>query len=459
MIPGLKSWINRARKDTALVIDISGDINPHFDDKVKIVYDPTNPDTITYNIFGYIDRLHDTHEQDMALDKLGLLIMPDNPDASEAGSYYITEGRKMLTASLIAFYHQGQDFIEICKTINSLGWQSLLNKIDRTQNDKAISYINSFEGVEDRFCASAKQACEEQLTLFVTDDAVAKTIRRPVSGEKSFEPCMIEDKNCFIVLPDSELEHLNLLSQILIAQCLDYFRNRPLNSDHSILFCLDEVASLGQVDLLPALRKFRKRKIRLFILTQSISDIDLTWGERQRKSMMTNFKYKIVLESSLPEEQEFWAKLVGYKTRISRSRTTGSAQSFTETEVKDYVMDPHEFANLGDSLVFLYPGGYYKLRKNYYFKNMHNKNSKKNTDEASHKESKTEDSNMFHKDDDLTYREALSLFMLTSSYTKEELNVQHKRLIKAFHPDNGGEDYYAARINAAYDILLSKIEK
>ena len=50
--------------------------------------------------------------------------------------------------------------------------------------------------------------------------------------------------------------------------------------------------------------------------------------------------------------------------------------------------------------------------------------------------------------------EALQVLGLKSGASPDEIKQTHKRLIKDFHPDKGGSDYLAAKINEAKDVLL-----
>ncbi|MDE2385075.1 MAG: hypothetical protein KGO53_10700 [Alphaproteobacteria bacterium] len=50
--------------------------------------------------------------------------------------------------------------------------------------------------------------------------------------------------------------------------------------------------------------------------------------------------------------------------------------------------------------------------------------------------------------------EALAVLGLRSGATREDIMAAHKRLQLANHPDKGGSDYLAAKINQARDILL-----
>lgn len=364
LIPTLQSWTG-----TSFVIDISGDICKNIPDSGKLVYEPANVHTTPYNIFGAIDSLHTESERTQALEELAYLLMPEVPNMNETSLFFLQEGRKILTASLISSYAQGMDFIPICEKIVTSNWKELFQMIDNSRNAKASAYITSFVGANEVTTAGCKQSCDSALKLFALNDIVKRTIRRPNQKERAFSPETLENQSVYILIEDSKLELYAPLLHIITAQTLDFLSNRTSDSGRTILLALDEFASLGKLNITPALRKLRKKHVRIMMLTQSMADIDLIYGKAERSAMMNNYNYKIVLGASDTETQEYFAKLIGYKnvTKNSTSKN-GKHITYTQSEMKDYAIEPSSLAHLKNELILLHPEGFSKLKKHFYYK-------------------------------------------------------------------------------------------
>lgn len=372
-IPTLRAW-----HGTSYTIDISGDICKNCPDMPhKLVYAPENPDTAPYDIFAPIDDLDATEDKYEALEQLAFLLMPEEPNMNDNARFFLVNGRKILTASLIAFYPVGMDFIPICERIVQSSWQELFRDIDNTENIDAMRYINGFEGANEANTAGCKQSCDDALKLFATNGKIKRSIRRPKKGEKSVEPKKIEHNNIFVVVGEDKLNLYAPLMNILTSQLMNYIGTREVQkSSPAILLFLDEFGSL-KLDselILDGVRRFRKRRCRIMVLMQNTVDLNLLYGADATRAILSNLKYKVLLGGlGEPESQKYFAELIGYKDSTKHSTSSNAKQTtHTESETKEWVIEPADLDRQGKDTVILIasdePEGHMKLKKNYYFK-------------------------------------------------------------------------------------------
>ena len=370
LIPTLRSWTG-----SSLTIDISGDISkncPNMEN--KLVFEPEDPNTIPYDVFSMIDKMDDIDKKNEALCQLAILLMPETPNMNDNAKFFLMNGRKILMASLIAFYHKGLDFCAICRKVVSSSWQSLFNEIDETGNQEAVMYINGFVGANEANTSGCFQQTCEAINLFATNKNVINSVHRPCKGEIALQPSCIEESNIFVIVQDEKLELYSPLMNIIVSQFMQYISSRVINKGKSktILLALDEYASL-HIDsgmILEATRKYRKRLCRLMILTQNLADLIILYGQNVTRGLIGNFDYKVLLGGIGDlESLETFSKLIGYKETTKRSVSKSSTgTSRTESEDKEYIIEPSELDRLGDKAVLISPEGHFILDKNFYYK-------------------------------------------------------------------------------------------
>lgn len=364
LIPTLRHW-----HGTSFTVDISGDISRNVEMENKLEFAPGEELTPPYDIFYLVNQVESAAEKYELLEQLAFQLMPDVPRNDSVGKFFLEEGRKLLTAALIVYYEDGAGFIEICKLIASTNVQVLLEDIVRYDNDVANRYISGFLGANEKNTAGCKQCVDTHIKLFSTNHSVMHALRSPKKRELSINPKLVETHNLFVRIEDNKLELYAPLLSIIVAQMMEYFSNRSNYAKASILFCLDEFASFGKLNITPALRKLRKKKVRIMVLTQSLADIDLIYGKEERSSMMNNFSYKVVLGAMDTDTQDYFSKLIGQEETVKLSVQKGNTGTST-TQVKEFrpSVRPEELAHLGKHLILISPNGWQKIRKNFYFR-------------------------------------------------------------------------------------------
>lgn len=360
---------------TSFTIDISGDIYSNCPDMPdKLVFKPESKETVLFNVFGHIDDLSTKEAQYEALEQLAFLLMPEKENMQDSALFFLTEGRKILTASLIAFYDSGLDFVEICRKIMASGWKNLFQEIDLTGNQLASMYIAGFRSTSEQNTAGSKQAVDSALKLYATNHSVASALGRPVKETVAFSPKDIEHSNIFFVVSEDKLELYRPLSNLLVSLIMQYIMKRKTTPESSsILLSLDEFASLGINEelILAALRRFRKRKCRLLLLTQSLVDFSLLYGSEVTKAILANINFKVLLGNlNETESRRYFAELLGMIEHQKRSISKNSKSTTrTISEEKEFIIDPTEMDKQGkDTVILIGVDGFLRLKKNYYFK-------------------------------------------------------------------------------------------
>lgn len=376
-IPSVRSFCKQ--KDgkidgTCYCIDISGDIHTNCDIPNKLVFDIEDPNTIPYNIFAEVDSKDSYEEKKEVLEKLAYMIIPEvlTADTNGADAYFKNNGRNLLIGALLTYYYEGMDFVPICEKILMMDYKALCIDIVDGGRDDAIRYIASYQNANEKNLSGCKSELDNAIRLYGANHRTKYSLRRPKDGEIAIEPKLLKNHNIFLCIPDAMTDVYGPLLGICTAQIFNFCAARPIGDNPNVLMVLDEFASLkvGAQDILNAVRKFRKRSVRIMILTQSINDLDILYGVKVRNAIMSNLKYKLILGITDPDSQSFFSDTIGKKEIRTKTYTQSGRSSSQSYSTRDeYIVRPEEFGQLKDKLYLITDEGtYIKLNKAYYFK-------------------------------------------------------------------------------------------
>ena len=370
VIPTLRNW-----NAPFFSIDISGDITRNVDvpkeSKIMLVPEDYKKGSL-YNIFYKVDKEEDEHRKRNILENLVYLMIEIPEKVGDAQIYFLTTARKIFFASMLAFYDIGMGFTDICKTIYFNDLKSLIKLIEATENELAIGYIKPLYKENEKNVAGAKNQLNDKIKLFADDINMQMMIKRTSLIKKNvFSSRDIEDKKVFLKISDKMQEYYTPFIHIVTAQLLEYISGRMYdkNFDSRILIVLDEFASIGYLNVLPPFRKFRKNGANLCILTQSLIDIDLVYSQNERKAILDNCKYIVVLDAKDNGTREYFSNLVGKENMEQKSTSKSKHGSSINTSVqRKYIIEPEYWKNLKGNLVVIHSKGYLVLKKNFYYK-------------------------------------------------------------------------------------------
>lgn len=355
-IPTLRKW-----RGNFFAIDISGDITHAISNDVPaIIYSPLEPRPLSktcYDPFYEIDKIIDPYERDTALCNIAHYLIKDEPGRKhDAGAWYDASGRDILKAAFLAFYEQGDDFVEIAKKVVNNDYETLFRLIDECGNDEASAYLNKFQPLRPQDIGGCFESAQSALLPFSNPVLDTWIGRSDQTGRPSFGPSTLEEYNIIFVLPDKKREQFAPLTELLVNQLFDYLAGRDLATKEKILFFLDEFASFQNIDISPALQKFRKRNVRIMLLFQSLAQLDRNYSPSTRQEIMDNISITAVCKLNNVETQEYFSRKAGSKITFRSSHT--SSGSSTSMEVKDRAIEPEAFERLRRTLI-IFSGGQY----------------------------------------------------------------------------------------------------
>ena len=373
----LETW-----RDPFVALDIKGEL---LDRNIRlqrkglakrpcIVFDPANGG-VHYDVYALLER-NDPHLVQYVRE-IANAIIPMPLDVREP--YWIKMARDFLSGAIVFYFEKGYDFIDTILLVQTTSVADLCKEIMAGDVALAKMFVSEISDLKPEHQAAIGTDVKQHTMIFATDPDIQYALSKDENSD-SFswkDIVMNEDApNVFLCLDQSRLEQWSGVIRLMITQLIRQIERRPdKHSAHGaetepLLLLLDEFPLLGRMDVITeAMTTLRSKKVTLYLVIQSIAQLDAVYGANVRKILVDNCQYKAILQVTEPETQEYLSRMIGTvptaKVSVSQSFNSIMEQSAWGTqvqEIREPLIHPHEFSTNQD--IWLHtPHGFFSTIK------------------------------------------------------------------------------------------------
>lgn len=344
-------------------ISIKGDLLNFVRDKrknIKVFTPDRESGSCHYDPLGDVTHMSWTDRKVFA-ENLSIIICPDEP--GENSAYFVGTARDYLTGIILYLLYlhdkniiHGQiKFPEIVDLILQSNVFELSEKIKDCECPIPGEYTNGYIGSSEKNVAGAWSHLCKCIRPF--NNGALKTL---LDGEGDcISPDDLNIGDIYIDVPQDKYDVYAPVMAIIVTNFLQAFMRRDDVSSGKhivpIMFLLDEAVQLN-LDyniLSKAMSTLRSKKVSLFLLMQSVAQLEGRYGEAHAREIIDLCAYISVFNAQDPKSREYFQKLIGRRKMLKRSTSlssSGSNQNNTSgvsvSETDEYIFEAADFGDL-----------------------------------------------------------------------------------------------------------------
>ncbi len=374
-IPTLLSW---DAKEPIFAIDIKGELYQKTKQRRpnSKVFSLTAPNGCGYNPFYLIDDNKDIIQQ---IKSIATALCPIPPE--EKNPFWKQSAQSFICGCLLWAYKKEISFAEVMEMIQAVPPKKMATAICEDDFREPKLFMNQFCDMADQTLTGIYGEVSNVVLPFATDEQLRSALSKPRS--QCIGPSDLENgTSIYIHLEEHRLEQLRNFLTLLVNQHLKHFEQRSEDNSNRVLFLLDEFARLGKIDsIMNGLATLRSKKITICLIFQSLAQLDVIYGQPQRRVIVDNASYISILRVTDIETAKLFADMIGTYDRAKKSYSDnakdfavlGSKGTSTTTEEKR-IIKPEELNKLDDELILISPFGFNRIQKTYYFRDKYFQN-------------------------------------------------------------------------------------
>lgn len=303
-----------------------------------------------------------------------LAIIPDIPNDNQP--FWVKAEQGIFAAAIHYFFKLGLNFSDTIIAIVSTSVTELIQKIMQSNNNIAKMFLGEILNMKPETVADFDRGLRNKLMLFATDPYINNAFRNSEENSDILTWQDLDKYNIFIQIPEEKIEQWSGAINLMYTQLIRCLERRPdkysLEGANNIqtLLLMDEFARFGKLPLITdAVSTLRSKNVNICIVIQSLAQLDKIYGEHDRRTILDNCQFQVILRANDAETQQYFSSLIGTQKGILESVSESWDEDFDNihygrqaSETLESQVPPHEFAFLKDVLL-LTPFGFYRINK------------------------------------------------------------------------------------------------
>lgn len=338
-----------------------------------IIFAPLNPNSVCYDPFWWLSV---DGEQNLIsnIEEIAYCLIPTIPGDNQP--FWADSERLILEAALLYFFKLGMSFSETILLVVSMPLSELNDEIQHSHNESAKMFLGKLANAKPELLANYEAGLRSKLMIFAADPYISHAFRGKREGATCFSWDDLSTHNIFLRIPEYRIEQWGAAINLIYTQLIRYLERRP--DKHSpdghknvqTLLLMDEFARFGKLQAITqALSTLRSKNVNICLIIQSLAQLDAIYGEHERRIILDNCPYKVILQSNDAQTQHYLSELIGTTIVLRKNYSEHQdvacdvdGYSTQESETREYRVFPHEFATLKDALI-LSPYGFFRAVK------------------------------------------------------------------------------------------------
>lgn len=364
------------RSFLTIATDPKGELSAKFSDLPDVrIISLTDREKYGYNPFYWYKPSISDEDMEPFLKAMAEALVSDS--GGERNQYFWANARKILIGLMAWLIRKEKTFPEVMTAINTHDVMALIDQALAESDSKLVrKMLSSFSGKTGEDMESIQTEVTTSIDIFAASSAMDWALAESPRMVTPYD--IANTHSIFLSIEQERIVEYGAFIRLFYAQIFHYLiadrENQLTSAQLPVWVLLEEAPLYGAI---PRLDEFlstcRSKKISVYVVCQSISQLEGTYGKERANTILDDCLVKVVLGVANPETAELFSKMSGqYEEEKTGTQSKGLFKmpaSYSYNSERRRRMDPEEFFNLKnrDSVVLFIDGSFMQVKKIKYY--------------------------------------------------------------------------------------------